>query len=277
MPRSIAYILAALISLSGIAAAQQPTPTPAKAETASQKPTPLPTPASGKDAIKNPTAEQLAETVIFIYGLGGGRVILNQIRKTALERGKTSVLSSEGKMETASYQKFTTRGDTLAKEKIRLDQDFSSASYSLVYSDEKTFGVFNGQVFTPRDDAARTFQNQIFYGLDALLRYKENESTIELAGKDKIAGVDFHRLDVTDKQNRKIRFFISAKSFRVMMLEYEDGGIKYRRKYYDYNNAQGTLVPFRTVLYADNKIVEETEIGTVTYGQKIEDNMYASN
>lgn len=255
-----------------------PSPTPVRAATPTPSATPSPTPAvNAKDALKNPTAEQIAETTIFVFGGGGGRVLLNQIRKTSLERGRINVLNGEGKMEQATYQKFTTRGDTLAKEKIRLDQEFPTASYSLVYSDEKTFGVFKEQVFTPRDDASRTFQNQIFFGLDTLLRYKENESKIELGGKDKIAGVDLHIIDVTDKQGRKSRFYISAKSFRIMMISYEDQGIKYRRKYYDYNIAQGTLVPFRTVLYAGDKIVEEIDIGTVTFGQKIEDNMYASN
>lgn len=247
---------------------------------ADAKPTPSPTPLSAaalKEAAKNPTAEQIAETSIFLYGFGGGRATLNQIRKTAIERGRISVLNGEGKMEQATYQKWTTRGDTLAKEKIRLDQEFPSARYSLVYNDEKVFGIFNDSVFTPRDDASRAFQNQIFFGLEALLRYKENGSTLTLVGKDKIGGVDFHMVDVTDKQGRKTRFFISAKTFRVMMLEYEDQGVKYLRKYYDYNTAQGTLVPFRTVLYADGKIIEETDIGTVTYGQKIEDNLYAGN
>jgi hypothetical protein len=84
-------------------------------------------------------------------------------------------------------------------------------------------------------------------------------------------------IDVTDKQARKIRFYISAKRFRVIMLEYEDAGVKYRRKFYDYNTAQGTLVPFRTVLYAGDKMVEETDIGTVTYGQKVENGMFAAN
>ena len=86
-----------------------------------------------------------------------------------------------------------------------------------------------------------------------------------------------HVLDVTDKQNRKTRFYLSAKSFRVLMLDYEDVGIKYRRRFYDYNVAQGTLVAFRNVLYAGDKIVEETNIGTVTYGQKIDGGLYAAN
>jgi len=241
-------------------------------------PSPTPTPVfDAKEAAKNPTAEQIAEATIFLYGNGGGRALLSQIRKTAIERGRTTVLNAEGQMEQASYQKWTTRGDTLSKEKIRLDQEFPTARYSLVYSDAKTFGIFNDQIFTPRDDAARAFENQIFYNIDSLLRYKENESTLALVGKDKIGGVELHVIDVTDKQGRKIRFYISAKRFRVIMLEYEDAGVKYRRKFYDYNTAQGTLVPFRTVLYAGDKMVEETDIGTVTYGQKVEEGVFAAN
>ena len=38
---------------------------------------------------------------------------------------------------------------------------------------------------------ALAFQNQIWHGLEALLRYKENESKLELAGREKIMGVEF--------------------------------------------------------------------------------------
>ncbi|MBK9154228.1 MAG: hypothetical protein IPM25_08445 [Chloracidobacterium sp.] len=246
-----------------------------EADKANAKPEPAKTPAvSAKDAAKNPTAEQVVETVIFIYGLGGGRELLKQIRRTTIERGKTTVINTEGQKEQASYQRWVTRGEKLANEKIRVELELPTARYSLVYSDEKTFGIFNDAVFTPREDAARSFVNQIFYGLDSLLRYKENESAIELAGRDKIGGVDFHLVDLTDKQGRTMRFYVSVKTFRVMMLDYEDGGTKYRRRYYDYNNAQGTLVPYRTVLFAGDKVVEETDIGTVTFGQKIDENLF---
>ena len=268
-----------LIVADGLSVSAQP-PVTTDTKKAEATPTPVATPTtlvSAKEAAKNPTAEQIAETSIFLYGLGGGRATLNQIRKTAIERGKISVANSEGKMEQASYQRFTTRGDNLGKDKIRLDQELPTARFSLVFSDEKTFGIFNDKVFTPTDDASRSFQNQIMYGVETLLRYKENESRVGLVGKEKIGGVEMHIIDVTDKQNRKTRFYLSAKSFRVMMLEYQDEGIKFRRKFYDYNIAQGTLFAFRTVLYAGDKIVEETDIGTVTYGQKIDDGMYTAN
>ena len=231
--------------------------------------------AANKDS-KAITAEQVAESVIFIYGLGGGRATLNQIRKTALERGKISVTNADGRTDQASYQRWTQRADTLSKEKIRLDQEFPNARYSLIFNDEKIFGIVDDSVFTPREDASKAFENQIVHGLEALLRYKENESKIELAGKEKIMGVEYHLLDVTDKQSRKTRFYVSAKKFRVMMLDYEQAGIKYRRRFYDYNYAQGTLVPFRTTLSAGDKLVEETEVGTVTFGQKIDETIFSA-
>ena len=220
------------------------------------------------------TAEQVAESTIVIYGGLLGRQNLNQIRKTTLERGRIYVTDAAGKTETANYERWIMRGESLSKEKIRLDQSFPDAKYSLVYTGEKIFGLYNETVFTPREDASVGFQNQIWRGLEGLLRYKENEAKLELAGREKIMGVDFFLLDVTDKQSRKTRFYVSSKSFRVMMLEYEMAGIKYRRKFYDYNYAQGTLVPYRSVLWANDKQIEETEIGTITFGQKIEETMF---
>jgi hypothetical protein len=233
---------------------------------------------ASKDLTKNPTADVVAESVIFVYGLGGGRQTLNQIRKTALERGKINVLNGEGKTTQVTYQRWTQRAETLGKEKIRFEQEFPNARYALVFNEEKIFGVVDDQVFVPRDDASKAFENQIVHGLEALLRYKENESKIELVGgKEKIFGVEYYILDVTDKQSRKTRFYISAKSFRVMMLDYEQEDVKYRRKFYDYNYAQGTLVPFRTTLWAGDKMIEETEVGTVTFGQKIDEALFAGS
>jgi len=224
--------------------------------------------------LKNLTAEQVAETTILIYGYPTGREKLNQIRKTTIERGKISTVSADGQTDQANYQRWILRGSNLDKEKIRFDQELPNAKYALIYDGAKLFGVYNESVFSPREDAAKSFNHQVWHGLEALLRYKENESKIELGGRDKVAGVDYYKLDVTDKQNRKTRFYISAKSFYVKRLEYEDDGTKYQRKFYDYNYAQGTLVPFRTVLLANDKQIEETRTLTITFGQKVGEDMF---
>lgn len=231
--------------------------------------------ASPQANLKGETAEQIAESAIVIYGGLGGRPQLDRIRKTTVERGRTIITNPDGTVDRANYERWIIRSDSLNKEKIRLDQQFPNTRFSLIYDGEKTFGIVNNNtVFTPREEASKYFNNLIWHGLEALLRYKENESKLELVGRDKVMGVDFYVLDVTDKQNRKTRFYISAKSYRVMMLEYEDGGVKYRRKFYDYNYSQGTLVPYRTVLWADGKQIEESEILTITFGQKVEEDMF---
>lgn len=220
------------------------------------------------------TAEQIVESTILIYAFPGGRQTLDQIRKTTNERGRTKITYPDGRTELVNYQRFIIRGPNLEKEKIRLDQEFPSVRYSLVHEDGKVFGVFNDQIFSPREDAAASFIDQIYRSIDALLRYKEDGSEISLAGKDKLLGVDFYLIDLTDKSGRKTRYYVSAKRFRVMMLEYESGGTQYRRKFYDYNYAQGTLVPFRSVLYANDRITEETDIGTITFGQKVDESLF---
>jgi len=265
-----------------MAIAQDPAPKaaekqekPAKTtEKKDEKPPQVQPQLNAKNTDKPVTPEQVAETVIAIYGYPGGRNTLNQIRKTTVERGHSSITNPDGKVDAVNYQRWIVRGDSLNKEKIRLDQEFPNARFALVFNDDKIFGVFNESVFTPREDASKAFENQVVRGLEALLRYKENESTLELAGREKLMGVDLYQLNVTDKQGRQTRFYISAKSFRVMMLDYEDNGVKYRRKFYNYNYAQGTLVPFRSVLWANDKVIEETEISTITFGQKVDDELF---
>jgi len=226
------------------------------------------------DFAKEATAEQIAESLIYIYGVLGGRDYLKQIRKTTIERGTITFVNTEGKTEQSNYERVVMRGDSLDKERVRFDQEYPSGKFALIYNNDKVFGLFNEEVFAPREDATKAFQNQIWHGLESLLRYKENGSTLTLAKREKLMGVEFHLLDVTDKQNRKTRFYISTKTLRVMMLEYEQDGVKYRRKFYDYNYAQNTLVPFRTVLWANDKQVEETSIQTISFGQKVEEGVF---
>ena len=226
------------------------------------------------EAGKAATADQVAESVIFIYGSLGGRDYLKQIRKTTIERGKISLINAEGKTEQSNYERLILRGDSLEKERIRVDQEYPNGRFAMIYNNDKVFGLFNDAVFAPREDASKAFQNQIWHGLEAVLRYKENGATLALVKREKLMNVDFHVLDVTDKQNRKTRFYISTKTFRVMMLEYEQEAVKYRRKFYDYNYAQGTLVPFRSVLWANDKQVEETNIQTISFGQKVQEDAF---
>ena len=226
---------------------------------------------------KTLTAEQIVETVIFA---SGSRPLLTQIRRNGVERGRMSRMTPEGRPEEARYELRFVHGDKTEKDKVRIDQKTPQTEYSLINSEGRVFGIINGSPFTPRAETAADFISQQTHSIDALLRYKENESKLAYAGKDKQQGIDLYVIDLTDKANHKTRYFISAKTFRVLWLEYEgtlperSTPVKYTKRFYDYRVAQNTLVPYRTVVLEDGKQKLEMRVLTVTYGVKMEDSLF---
>ena len=259
------------------AAPQEDTKAPAKQDNKQEnKPAPKPqqTKQDGKDT--KYTAEQVVESVILVYGT---RPALDHIRRNGVERGKITRVNAEGNTEETDYERRFVKGENLEKDKIRLDQKLSSMEYSLIYGEGKLWGVINGAVFTPKQDATANFISQHHHSIDSLLRYKECGSTVTLVGKDQQKGLDLFVLDLTDKQNRKTRYYISARSLRVLWLEYEEaapGGapVKYTRKFHDYRAVQQTLFPYRMVLLEDGRQSQEIRVLTITYGVKVNDSIF---
>jgi hypothetical protein len=256
---------------------QKTTKEAAKQETKeAKKPEAKPEPPkqNGKDV--KYTAEQVVESVILIYGTRPG---LEQIRRYGVERGKITRTNTEGNTEESEYERRFVRGENLDKDKIRLDQKLPTMEYSLIFGDGKLWGLINGAAFTPRQDATANFISQHHHSIDSLLRYKECGYTITLAGKDQQKGLDLFLIDLVDKEGRKTRYYISARSLRVLWLEYEEGNpggvpIKYTRKFLDYRVVQQTLVPYRTVLVEDGRQSQESRVLTITYGVKVSDSIF---
>jgi hypothetical protein len=256
---------------------QQPSPTPVADPKTAQKPE---APAKGDKNLRMPTAEQVVETAILYYG---SRPLLSTIRRNGVERGRICKPSCEaGKVEEATYERRFVRGESMDKDKVRLDQKMPTLEYSLIYGSGRLWGLINGASFTPRQDAADTFLAQHRHSIDSLLRYKENGSTITLVGRDKQKGLDLYIVDLVDKDKESTRYFLSAKSLHVLWLEYQEPAsgsstpLKYERKFLNYRVAQGTLVPYRTLLMEDGKQIQETLILNVTYGIKLDDALFKS-
>ena len=228
-------------------------------------------------AQKEFTAEQIVESVIVVSGTRPG---LAQVRKTGLENGRMSRMTPEGRVEEVRYQRRFVAGDKIEKDKIRVDQKTPQAEFTLVKNGERIFGIINGSPFTPRAETTAEFISEQTRSIEALLRYKENDSKLASAGKDKQQGIDLYVIDLTDKANNKTRYFISVKSLRVLWLEYEEttpgqtAPAKIMKRFYDYRYAQSTLVPYRTVVYVDGKQSTETRVMTITYGVKTEDSVF---
>ena len=222
------------------------------------------------------TAEQIVESVIYLYG---SRPMLDQIRRYGVERGKIIRYPAEGNPDETNYERRFVRGENLDKDKIRLDQKLPTMEYSLIFDDGKLWGLINGAAFTPRQDASASFISQHHHSLDTLLRYKECGSTLTLVGKDQQKGLDLYVVDLTDKEQRKTRFYISARSLRVLWLEYEEGlpggvPVKYTRKFLDYRIVQQTLAPYRIVLLENGRESQVTSVLTITYGVKVSDSIF---
>lgn len=222
------------------------------------------------------TAEQIVESTIFIYG---SRPVLTQIRRNGVERGRITRFTSDGKTEESTYERRFVRGENAEKDKIRLDQKMPTVEYSLVFGEGRLWGIINGAAFTPRQEAATAFLSQQRHSIEALLRYKENGSTLNLIGKDKQKGLDLYVLDLTDKDKRTTRYYISARTLFVLWLEYEEPNpagapMKYTKSFHDYRRAQSTLVPYRTVLVEGGKQTQETRILNVTFGVKVDESLF---
>lgn len=225
---------------------------------------------------KNYTAEQIVETTIGVYGT---RPALEQIRRNGWERGRITSITDDGRTEESTYERRFVRGETFEKDKVRVDQKTPTQEYALVYTGGKTFGLIKDSSFTPREDATTSFLSQMWHGIDALLRYKENGSTITIFGKDKQQNIDLYVIDLVDKEKRRTRYYISQKYFRVLWLEYEEPGadgksVKYMRKFYDYQYIQSTLLPKRTLFFEDGKQKQEIRVLSVTYGIKMDDTLF---
>jgi len=224
------------------------------------------------------TAEQIVESVILMYGT---RPALDHIRRNGIERGKITRYNAEGNAEEANYERRFIRGANLDKDKIRLDQKLSTMEYSLIFGEGKLIGLINGAAFTPRQDAMTSFISQHHHSIDSLLRYKECGSTLAVVGKDQQKGLDLFVVDLTDKDKRKTRYYISARSLRVLWLEYEEGApggtpVKYTRKFLDYRVVQQTVVPYRTLLYENGREAQEVRVSNITYGVKVSDAIFKS-
>jgi hypothetical protein len=234
--------------------------------------------------LKNPTAEQVAEIVVAVYGGNFGRAMLNQVRHNGVEDGRITRTNAQGQPEEITYEQRFVHGESLAKDKIRVDQKTPAMEYALVYNAGQIWGIINGTPFTPREDATHDFLASTYHGIDALLRYKENGSTLAYVRRDKQKNIDLWIIDLMDKEKRRTRYYISANPDvrlvgRVLWLEYEEPNalgetVKYRRTFHEYRLAQNTLVPFRSVLYQGDKQLEEVRINTVTYGVKMDDTYF---
>ena len=232
--------------------------------------------------------EILVETVIFAYG---SRPILQAARASIEEKGTIRIATESGDL----IGSFTLR--RIQKEKswqdlFRTDLEIDTpdtavragnpakVKFTMTFNGASVWGAQNDQYISPAQESELAFRSQLTHDYTSLLRYKEDGSKIELIGPETVVGIDTQVLDLTLPNGEKTRFWISAKSYRILHLEYK---IKLpngttptvRVSYYPpYKVVQNTLVPTRRVMEQDGKFVQEITLNQIAYSAKLDPDIF---
>jgi hypothetical protein len=222
------------------------------------------------------TAEQLAEVVIISYG---GRNELGQVRTNGIEEGNIKLATDDKNIEGRIIRKFLRR-DQASQDLTRVDVELPTNKLTFGFNGYTVWGARDGVNFTLTPEAEASFLASLVHNYDALLRYKEQGSTVERAGYESIVGIDTFLLDLTHKDGSKTRYYVSTKTYRILHLEYQvklkpdAAPTKFRESFFDFRPVQNTLVPGKSVLYENDKFIQEISFTQVKYHTKIDEETF---
>ena len=234
--------------------------------------------------------EIIAEFTIIAYGT---RPQLEKARASIQEEGSIKLLSDQGEISGSYMMRFVKKEKTW-QDLLRVDLDLSTPTtaqrqgavanvkYSIAYNGASIWSAQNGQYVNPTPVAEAAFRAQLSHDYTTLLRYREDGSKLELKKPETIVGVECNVIELTNPNGEKTTFWISAKTYKILHLEYElnvsaeQKPIKYRISYFytPLRVIQNTLVPARRAMYQDGKLVQEITVNQFNYSAKFETEIF---
>jgi len=236
-------------------------------------------------------AETSIELAIIAYG---GRKQLGIARAATQEAGTIRLATEQGDL-TGNYILRSIKKEKSSQDLLRVDLELSPADnsqgqapppikYVIAYNGASVWSAQNGQYVSPRAGADIAFRGQLTHEYMALLRYKEDGSKLDYVRLENVVGVDTFVIDLTTSEGEKTRFWLSAKTYRVLHCEYElklaegQPPTKYRIDYYytPFSAAvvQNTLVPVRREMKQDGKFVQEIKLINIGYALKLDPEIF---
>jgi hypothetical protein len=232
-------------------------------------------------------AETMAEFVIIAYGT---RPALQTARANIQEDGTIKLVTETGSI-TGNYTLRQSKREKSLQDLLRVDLELtppetqSSAKpikYIIAYNGASVWSAQNDQYRNPAPEAEAAFQAQLTHDYASLLRYKEDGSTLELKKPETVVGVDCNVLEMTSPDGSKTTYWISAKTYRILHLEYSlpiaqgQQPVKYRVSFFytPFRVIQNTLVPTRRVMTQNGKLVQEVTITQFNYSSKFDPEIF---
>jgi outer membrane lipoprotein-sorting protein len=232
-------------------------------------------------------AETIAEFVIIAYGT---RPALQTARANIHEEGTIKLVTESGNIS-GNYSLRQSRREKSIQDLLRVDLELtppdnqSSAKpikYIIAYNGASVWSAQNDQYRNPAPEAEAAFQAQLTHDYTSLLRYKEDGATLELKKAETVVGVDCNVLEMTSPDGSKTTYWISAKTYRILHLEYSlpiaqgQQPVKYRISFFytPFRVIQNTLVPTRRVMMQNGKLVQEVTITQFNYSAKFDPEIF---
>jgi hypothetical protein len=233
--------------------------------------------------------EIIAEFVIFAYG---GRAALTQARAAIQEEGTIRLATDQGEI-TGNYMLRSIRKEKSWQDLLRNDLELTTPEaaqrvgapptikYVIAFNGASVWSAQNDRYTNVTPEAEAAFRAQLVHDYTALLRYKEDGSKVELIGPETVAGIDTKVVELTNLNGEKTRYWISAKTYRILHAEYEvrmgsAEPIKFHIAYFytPLRIVQNTLVPSRRVMTQDGRFVQEITLTNVTYSAKLDPEIF---
>ncbi len=225
--------------------------------------------------------KKLSEIKINAAGAYGGLGTLIVLRQSGQLRGLVKLYTGtdtpqEGEITIRFMRKFK-----VAEDLKRIDLKLSAApKFTIAFDGTRVWGAEEERpiVLYLRSEAA--MKADLIHNYEAFLRADELGTELTYVGQEKRSGIQMHVIDAKHADGSTTRFYISAKTWRVLHLEYEftvssqQQPIRVRESFYDFRVVQNTLAPFRVVRYEDDNLVQETTFTEVTFGVQLDKTIF---
>lgn len=227
-------------------------------------------------AEKNPKPEEVAERSILAYGSRAG---LYAVQRNGTLRALVKFIAPEGAREGKTITKF------IRKEKIKddlriVELELPGTRYILGFDGKETWNIHDGEIQKPSEDVVSGFHKSHVHSYETLLRYKENDAKLEYVANTKLGNLQMDVIDLTLPDGSRTRYEVSRNSGRILYLNYEEKAegraepSKYRLYFKDFHIIQNTLVPYITMVYQDDKLIEERKIVEAVFNVQLKDEAF---
>lgn len=236
----------------------------------------LPTPLPAKEKDK-----KLTELKIQAAAAYGGLGTLLILRQSGFMRGTVKLYTGTDTPQEGEITIRFMRKLKVAEDLTRIDLKLPSApKLTIAWDGTRVWGTEDDRpiVLYLRSEAA--MKAQLIHNYEAFLRAEELGTPVKYLGEEKRSGIALHVLELRHADGSTTRYYVSAKTWRILHLEYEFSvasqakPIRVRESFYDFRVVQNTLAPFQVKRYEDDQLVQEYNFTEVTFGVQIDKSLF---